>query len=141
MLFDALGEGCILFGEWCEARHSLEYDRLTDWLLIFDVYENAAKHFWSVGRRDVLAGKLGLAVVPLIGAGRFTLAALTALVRSEQSRFRDGPLEGLYLRRDEGNALASRGKIIRPEFAQSIGEHWSRRKIERNRVLMKASQA
>lgn len=32
-LFDALGEELILFGEWCAARHSLEYQALPGWFV------------------------------------------------------------------------------------------------------------
>ena len=31
-LTDRLEPGLILFGEWCTARHSLDYDKLPDWL-------------------------------------------------------------------------------------------------------------
>ena len=37
--FDAIGEELILFGEWCAARHSLDYQCLPDWWLLFDVYD------------------------------------------------------------------------------------------------------
>jgi len=52
-LFDALGDGLILFGEWCAARHSLEYNLLPDWLLVFDVYDNKNGKFWSTARRKI----------------------------------------------------------------------------------------
>ncbi len=35
----ALQPGWIAFGEWCAARHSLSYDRLPDWWLFFDLYD------------------------------------------------------------------------------------------------------
>ena len=31
-LFDALEPGLIAFGEWCAARHSLDYPQLPDWI-------------------------------------------------------------------------------------------------------------
>ena len=45
--FDALGADLILFGEWCAANHSIGYDRLPDWFLVFDVYDQQAKRFFS----------------------------------------------------------------------------------------------
>jgi ATP-dependent RNA circularization protein (DNA/RNA ligase family) len=137
MLFDILAEGLILFGEWCEARHSLEYDHLPDWFLAFDVYEKDTGSFWSIRRRNALAKELRLSVVPFIASGRYSVASLSARVFSEGSSLREGHLEGLYLRRDEIDILAARAKIVRPEFARSIGEHWSRRKIVRNRVSIR----
>lgn len=42
---DKLGDERILFGEWCAARHSIEYDVLPDWFLMFDVYDRTQKNF------------------------------------------------------------------------------------------------
>jgi ATP-dependent RNA circularization protein (DNA/RNA ligase family) len=131
-LFDALGAELMLFGEWCAVRHSLGYDRLPDWFVAFDVYDRAAGRFWSAHRRNDLAAKLALATVPAIDAGRFTVAALVDLVTATTSSFRDGPLEGLYLRKDEGDWLVDRAKLVRSEFVQAIGEHWRDRAMERN---------
>ena len=36
-LFDALGPDLMAFGEWCAARHSLDYGALPDWWLLFDI--------------------------------------------------------------------------------------------------------
>lgn len=134
-LFDALGAELVLFGEWCAARHSLGYDLLPDWFVTFDVYDRAACRFWSVPRRNALAAKLALATVPALDEGRFTVAALVDLVTAATSSFRAGPLEGLYLRKDEGDWLVDRAKLVRSEFVQAIGEHWRDRAIERNRLV------
>ena len=54
-IIDKLGEGHIMFGEWCEARHTVDYDRLSDWFLAFDLYEIATGRFYSSRRRNRLA--------------------------------------------------------------------------------------
>ena len=41
-LRSALTPNLILFGEWCAARHSLDYVTLPDWFLLFDVYDRIA---------------------------------------------------------------------------------------------------
>ena len=131
-LFDALGENLILFGEWCAARHSVPYESLPDWLLVFDCYDRAAGRFWSTGRRDALATSLGLPVAPGLLHGRATLADLKSLVASALSRFRDGPMEGIVIRVESADWLTARAKLVRAGFTQSIGEHWSRRGIQWN---------
>ena len=123
-LADALFPDLMLFGEWCYAIHSVAYTRLPDWFLAFDVYDRAEGRFWSAVRREALVRELGLAAVPQLGAGRYDLAGLMGLLAS--SRLSDAPAEGLYLRRDEGEWLAARAKLVRPEFTQAIEEHWSR---------------
>lgn len=129
-LAEALSAGLMLFGEWCYAVHSVRYTRLPDWLLVFDVYDRARGAFWSAARRDELAAKLGLATVPRLGAGRFSLAELRALLGSSQLTERTP--EGLYVRRDVDGELVARAKLVRAEFVQAIDEHWSRRTLEIN---------
>lgn len=129
-LADALFPDLMLFGEWCYAVHSVHYTRLPDWFLPFDVYDRTSGKFWSVARRDALASRLGLTVVPRLGAGRFDQPQLRALLGD--SRFSDGPAEGLYVRRDTGEDLVARAKLVRPEFVQAIDEHWSKKVLVPN---------
>ena len=129
-LAEALGQRLILFGEWCFAVHSVRYDALPDWFLAFDVYDREASRFWSAERRDVLVERLGLARVPVLARGRFTLAEVQKLLGP--SRLTRAPMEGLYLRRDREGFLEARAKLVRPEFVQAIEEHWSSRPLERN---------
>jgi len=124
----------ILFGEWCAATHSLDYAELPDWFLLFDVYDRDAQRFWSGARRDALAESLGLAVVPVVQQGMTDLLQLTELVSRTKSRFRDGPLEGVVIRRDSTDWCEARAKLVRAEFAQAIDDHWRSRPIEWNRV-------
>ena len=125
----------ILFGEWCAARHSLGYDALPDWFLLFDVYDRGSRRFWSTPRRNELAAEAGLFTVPLVSSGRTTLAALKQLIMDTPSRYRAGlPLEGVVVRRESGDSCEARAKLVRPDFAQAIDTHWRKRAIEWNRV-------
>jgi RNA ligase len=129
-LASALFPDLMLFGEWCYAVHSVRYTRLPDWFLAFDVYDRNRAEFWSVARRDELVNRLGLNLVPRLAKGRFDLGGVQHLLG--QSQLGDGPAEGLYLRRDDGDRLLARAKLVRPEFVQSIEEHWSRRTPQTN---------
>ncbi len=133
-LLPALGSELIVFGEWCAARHSVAYGHLPDWFLAFDVYDRAARHFWSTPRRDKLVDALGLALVPSLVRGRMQLERLKALVMTGTSRFGDTPLEGVVIRREGQAFLDQRAKLVRPDFAQAIAEHWRSRRIEWNAV-------
>jgi hypothetical protein len=132
-LSEALAPGLLLFGEWCYAVHSVRYTQLPDWFLAFDVYDRAKGEFWSVDRRNALASSLALAVVPALGQGRFDLDGIKVLMG--RSRLTDGPAEGVYVRREAEGRLVQRAKLVRPEFVQAIGEHWSKRDIEANQVV------
>ena len=134
-LAEALRDHLILFGEWCTARHSLDYCELPDWFLVFDIYDSGDGRFWNTARRDDLLRQLGLCSVPTIFAGQTDLDRLTEMVIQERSRFRLGSLEGVIVRRENGLWLESRAKLVHPAFSQAITEHWSRRRIEWNRLV------
>ena len=79
-----------------------------------------------------MAARVGVAVVPELGRGRFDVDGLKHLLG--RSRLTEGPAEGLYVRREEGGRLMARAKLVRAEFVQAIDEHWSKRKLEENRL-------
>ena len=133
-LTDALQSDRILFGEWCFAAHSIRYDRLPDWFLGFDVYDVSCGKFWSTQRRDQLLRLAGVCPVPRLFSGRITLADLQDMLESEQSRVGQGPVEGLYVRREGTEWLEARAKLVRPAFLLAIEEHWSSRSLERNKL-------
>jgi RNA ligase len=133
-LHEALGTRLALFGEWCFAVHSLKYDALPDYFLAFDVYDLEEGKFWSVLRRNELAGRLGVVPAAVVAEGVFTLAELRRLTVALPSKFGAGAAEGVYLRQDQGGWLRNRAKMVRPEFVQAIEEHWSSRAMEKNKV-------
>lgn len=133
-LQSVLAPDLILFGEWCAAKHSLDYTALPDWFLLFDVYDRSAGKFWSTARRNALAAQAGLKMVPQVLRGKTTLTALTQTVTTTSSRYRDGPLEGVVIRRENTEWCEARAKLVRLDFTQAIGEHWRKRAIEWNRV-------
>lgn len=137
-LIEALQPGLMLFGEWCFALHSVPYKRLPDWFLGFDVYDPAVGRFWSSDRRDRLLNDLGLAPVPRLAQGRLSMEELVAMIGPSQ--LSDGPMEGIYLRRDQGAWLEQRAKLVRPEFVEGIGKHWSEESLGKNALASMSSQ-
>lgn len=133
-LFDVLGDQLMLFGEWCAAQHSLDYDGLPDWFLAFDVYDRQTQRFWSTRRRHELAQKLGVKEVPRVSAGDTSLPVLIEWVKSHRSHYREGSLEGVVIRHEDQDWLIQRAKLVRPDFVQSIEEHWRSRALQWNRV-------
>ena len=132
ILYQAMGTRLALFGEWCFALHSIHYRNLPAYFNAFDVYDRQAEKFWSVVRRDRWAREFGLATVPVVARGTYSLKDLRRLLLNLPSRFGGDPAEGIYLRQDEPNWLCQRAKLVRPEFVQAIEEHWSKRSLERN---------
>jgi len=133
-LFDTLGENLIAFGEWCGARHSLDYSELPDWWLLFDVYDRKSRTFWSTVRRNAWASQYGFTTVPILYCGRATLSSLKAIVNTCESQFRSGGIEGVVVRRENDVTLSARAKLVRADFLQAIGSHWRSRIIEWNNL-------
>jgi ATP-dependent RNA circularization protein (DNA/RNA ligase family) len=124
----------IFFGEWCAARHSLAYTALPDWFLLFDVYDRKLARFWSTARRNALASQAGLKTVPQIFSGRTSLPYLEQCIATEHSRYSDGAMEGVVVRRESIEWCEARAKLVRPGFTQAIRSHWSKHAIAWNRV-------
>lgn len=133
-LHNALQPHLILFGEWCAARHSLDYAALPDWFLLFDVYDRTAGRFWSVPRRNALASEAGLMTVPQLLRATTTVTDLKQMVASHPSHYREGVLEGVVVRSDSLDWCEARAKLVRSDFTQTIETHWRKRAIEWNRV-------
>lgn len=133
--------GLMLFGEWCAARHSLDYNALPDWFLLFDVYERASGRFWSSARRNALAADCGLVTVPTLFQGRRTLTDLKSMLENTPSRYRPGTLEGVVVRQESAQWCETRAKLVRPDFTQTIDTHWRKRAIEWNRLDWSAAPA
>ncbi len=133
-LRSVLTPNLILFGEWCAARHSLDYAALPDWFLLFDVYDRTADRFWSTPRRNELASSAGLVTVPQVLQGKATVPTLKKLVSDTASRYRAGALEGVVIRRESADWCEARAKLVRPDFTQAIDTHWRKRALEWNRI-------
>jgi ATP-dependent RNA circularization protein (DNA/RNA ligase family) len=130
-LFDTLEDRLIVFGEWCYARHSIHYTQLPDWFLSFDVYDKGGKCFLATRKRNEIVSRIPLATVPEVNRGVFSLSEASRLIG--QSSLYEGPMEGIYLRHESESCLIQRAKIVRAEFVQQIGEHWSKQTIVPNR--------
>jgi len=137
-LFDALDTHLIAFGEWCAAKHSLDYTALPDWWLVFDIYDRREGRFWSTRRRDEWARNLGLNAVPELSRGRTDLPGLKGLLNQHRSRYRDGPMEGVVIRSEDDRWLRQRAKLVRAEFTQQIESHWRNHALIWNHLEPKA---
>jgi hypothetical protein len=135
-LRELIHPGQILFGEWCYATHSIHYDHLPDWFMVFDVFDSEAQRFWSRTRRDELVASAGLATVPLLRVGNYCKDEIISMLNI-RSAYTKSPVEGVYLRIDQGCWLSLRAKVVRPGFIQSISEHWSKRQMVRNDLASK----
>ena len=121
----------IVFGEWVYMKHSINYTRLPDYFLIYDIYNRDNGDFLARNTLVELTKDTGLYIVPLIFEGKTTLDKLKEICVQTQSQFCDDQIEGIYVRAYENNILKYRGKIVRPNFI--CGDvHWTKGKYTIN---------
>ena len=126
--------GLILYGEWCYAKHTVPYDALPDWFLGFDILDTVSRRFWSVDRRNEWLRERHLVPVPEVIRGRFYLNQIPTLLG--KSFVGHVPMEGIYLRRDNGEWLEARAKVVGDAFKQQIEEHWTRHPVTPNALAL-----
>jgi len=130
----------VLYGEWCYAKHSIEYTRLPGYFIAFDLLDKVKNAF--LGRAE-FRGKMeevGLPVVRELAHRPFHGEEDLLSLLDEQSVYTDGFVEGAYLRIDAvgESRLVARGKIVRPDFIQNIEDHWQTKTLVRNRLRLSA---
>ena len=146
-LYELLGDGnAILYGEWLMARHSIPYGKLPGYFLAFDLFDKTAQRFLSRRFFHVQLQRVqSIPAVPVLWCsssnGRDLSKSDVLQLLDSPSAFRTdgGTVEGIVLRVDDNDAegyLQERFKIVRGDFAACISDdgHWSKRKLDRNRV-------
>jgi len=120
----------ILYGEWCYAKHSIQYEYLPDWFLAFDIYDRKCGRFLSRKRRSSILEDTGISEVPTLISEKLILKDDLENLITLKSVLYNGPVEGIYLRIDgDDGYLSYRAKVVRPEFSQTIDKHWSKTNI------------
>lgn len=137
-LLSILGGGnYIIYGEWLYSKHSINYTKLPDYFIMFDLYDANTKTFFSRNYVEKLLEKTKINLVPLIFKGKTTLDELKSLAQKTKSRFYDGIVEGVYIRsfdKTDPNKLKHRAKIVRADFI-SGDEHWTKGKQTLNNII------
>lgn len=131
-LFDILVDDYIIFGEWCYYTHSIYYNSLPDWFIGFDVFDKNRNIFLSVKERNDILARADLPIVPYISEGYFNKESLDTILK--KSTYGDERCEGLYLRINDSKQLIKRAKYVRSDFSQSIEKHWTKKKVQKNKL-------
>lgn len=127
----ALPIGHIVYGELMFAVHSIYYDKLPDYVLVFDVWDG--ERYLKYDERAEFCSKHGLSQVPLISRGNYSKLQVEQMVPS-QSQYGD-VAEGIVVKRYTKNSYY-RAKIVRPEFIKQMEEsdHWMKYSVKRNKL-------
>jgi hypothetical protein len=164
LLWPVLGSRYVVYGEWVYAKHTVFYDHLPHYFLVFDTLDTVQDAFLDTPSRTVLLEGLPLSPVPILASRAFqtpeSLAALTArsnfigqdhLRRLHELCARDGLdparvtaetdasnlMEGLYVKLEDGGIVRARYKFVRASFLQAVaqsGSHWLERPLLPNQL-------
>lgn len=122
--------GWIVYGEWMRACHNIFYDLLPDYFIAFDVW-NGSK-FLVYDEKTTFLQKLDFKQVPLLYRGTIKVQDIFSLVG--KSNYSTTELvEGFVIK---NYAKSMMGKYVRREFMNGIDEHWLRKPIKENRLIM-----
>jgi hypothetical protein len=72
--------------------------------------------------------------VPEVKRGQLTIKRLLGLLG--KSAVGRTPMEGVYLRREQGDWLQARAKVVSTAFRQQIEEHWTRHAVTANQLAV-----
>jgi tRNA splicing ligase len=121
-----------LFGEWCYATHTIKYDNLEDYLMVFSAIDLNKKVFLSWKEIESLCKLLGMVTVPKLFEG--TLDSLKQLENFTPNINRD--YEGYVIRNakqfTEKDFEYNIAKWVKPKFISGV--HWTKNNQERNNV-------
>lgn len=120
-LRQALRGATALYGEWLLLTHTVAYDRLPSFLVVFDLLLEDG--FAGVDERDRRCAAAGLSTPPPLARGVLGgVAAVEALL--DQSAVGSGPAEGLVVRAVDGRPPRL-AKLVRAGFDRLSDESWS----------------
>ena len=148
ILYEALGERYIMYGEWMYAKHTVFYDALPDYFMEFDIYDRERGIFLDTDSRRKITDPMGIiSSVPVLARGVFkkkedilkyignsnyitenhtevlkALAGRQGLDVDRVLRETDPSItmEGLYIKVEEGGVVTERLKYVRASFLQCL---------------------
>lgn len=116
----------ILFGEWLYRKHSINYTQLPDYFIAFDLYDKWERKFYSRNRLEDLLKPTNIPLVHLVEYGEFSkLDDIISLAKTTKSKYCDDTVEGVYVKKCNGDWTEKRGKIVRSDFISGT-VHWSK---------------
>lgn len=129
-----------IFGEWCYAKHSIEYSKLPNYLLIFGIRQNSAWLDWP--ETSMWADELEVETVPelsepVVYANEMHMQRVLEIVAGHKSSIFGGDREGIVVRLYAGFQDSDFGlsvaKWVRANHVQS-DDHWKNQAIIKNKL-------
>lgn len=130
----SLPKDTLLYGELLYAVHHIYYDRLPNYVLIFDVRHKGK--FLGLQEKLDFCDKYGFYHVPVVAEGFFDLGDILKMI-PKVSKHGDRA-EGVVVKKYHNKRGYMKAKIVWPDFIKEICElnqHWSSMKVRKNKII------
>lgn len=134
MQFLSTHPGYTVFGEWMYAKHSIYYDKLPSYFMVYDIFDGQEfiKESYKIHR--MLNGASGMCVSKPVSETSDIHFFLSWYPTEYSATYSTDPnsYEGFIFRDTQDHSRVF--KYVRPEFTAGIEGHWFNRRLERNRI-------
>jgi len=111
-----------IYGEWLYAKHSIEYDKLPDYFLAYDIWVVEDINFLAPDKVEELLKQTNISYIKPI---KTVLNSIDDIIQfSEmQSDFRNGIVEGIVVKTADGRFLKDTWKVVNKYFKRTDDFH------------------
>ncbi|OQR88602.1 hypothetical protein THRCLA_10216 [Thraustotheca clavata] len=124
----------VLYGEWLFAQHSIAYSKLPSYFLAFDIFDRSNQTFLSVKTVQTRLEVTSIHMVPTLFTGVYKDLSQFRSLLETKSKYYDGPVEGIVIRKESSDVLMERAKLVRDDFIQNIDDHWAKKGTVKNKL-------
>ena len=106
-----------IYGEWMLAKHSLEYDKLPDWFLAYDIYLPEERKFLSP---EAFENIMSETKINFIKSEKVTFNDISDVVKwsEKPSEYRKGIREGIVIKTSSNGYLDDSFKVVNRYFVR-----------------------
>lgn len=104
-----------IYGDWMYASHSIQYDKLSDWFIAYDIYSVEDKRYLAP---DIVEDLLSKTNIKYVKPYKVTFNNMDEIVKYSEmkSEYRNGVREGIVIKISDGRFIANSFKVVNRLF-------------------------
>lgn len=104
-----------IYGEWCFAKHSIEYDKLPDYFIAYDIYSAEDEKFFAP---NIVESLLSNTNIKFIKPYQVTFNSIQEIINysEKKSDYRDGIREGIVIKLSDERYVTKSFKVVNKHF-------------------------
>jgi atypical dual specificity phosphatase len=112
-------------------RHTILYNGLPSYFVVFDMYDKKEKVFYSRYKIEKILSKTSIPLVPLIYKGKINKKDDITKLLEKNSTYGNTLIEVLYVKvpNDDNTSIVKRGKIVRSDFLCEDADFWDKNTV------------